>query len=222
MYVWGSLATNSYIDGLSDIDVLVILQSDVSEEVFSQLKTLASILIKEEESAEKLDATFVTVENVNRGDGTASQGGIEFWKGTLQKIENSLGDNPLVLDMVRKTSLCLYGSDAAAVINPVSRERVVNALKKELRELRDGMAQHFNDLGWRYYTITTLCRVLYTFTTTDYLSKRDALLWYQSTYHENQSLIRAALAYVEGDDSLIERIQPEDLLSFIYEVEKVV
>lgn len=219
VYVWGSLVTHSYKEGLSDIDALVVLRTDVDDEGLLRLSEWAAVVMREEACAEKFDAVFVTLPNLNSGDGTSSHGGIEFWKGTLQRTQNCLGDNPLVLDMIRKTGVSLYGPSAQEMVHPVSHERLVNALQKEVHELQEGIQKHFDDLGWRYYAITTLCRVLYTFQNNNYLSKKEALRWYQNNYQSHQSLILAALAYYEDDQSLIGTILPEDLHVFITEVE---
>lgn len=222
VYVWGSLATHSYKEGLSDIDVLVVVRHQINAETLSTLQKWAESIVKLEKYAGKLDAAFVSLDTINASDGTTSCGGIEFWKGIVQKIDNSLGDNPLVLDTVRKVGISLFGPPAEDLIHPVSREKILNSLKKELRELRAGVTLHFNDIGWRYYAITTLCRVLYTNKTGDYTSKQEALSWYREVFNSKyDTVIQSAVAYYNGDDSEIKKTQQSDYVSFIEEVENM-
>lgn len=219
IYVWGSLVTNSYQEGLSDIDVLIVLRSDVDDKTISHLKKWADTVLQQEVYAAKLDAVFIAQEYINSGDGTTSQGCLEFWKGQVQKTGNCLGDNPLVLDMIRKTGVCLVGPAAQEVIEPISGEKINNALQKELHAIQNGLQKHFDDLGWRYYAISTLCRIAYTYEMRDYVAKKEALLWYRNHAPAHVSLIDSALAYHDGDSADIKKTDPDMYRNFISEIE---
>lgn len=221
IYVWGSVATGSFVDGLSDIDQLIVVKRSIDDGQLAKLQDWAAQLMQEEKCAEKFDAVIVTTETINAGDGSGSQGGIEFWKGELQWTDNCLGDNPLVLDTVLKSGQCLYGPPATEVIQAVPTEKIVNALKQEIGSLEDGLENHFDDMGWRYYAITTLCRILYTFKEANYLSKKDALLWYRDTQPPRETLIEAALAYYDGDSTLVAALEAKEFQNFIDDVAQV-
>jgi hypothetical protein len=72
-------------------------------------------LIKDGQKNQNIKKDFI-----NKGEGQISQGGIEFWKGELQRTENCLGDNPLVLDNILKSGIALYGPQASKIILPLS------------------------------------------------------------------------------------------------------
>ena len=135
--------------------MVVVSKNFVSDEDLTRLQDWARKLIKDEKLAEILDAVIIEKDFINKGEGQISQGGIEFWKGELQRTENCLGDNPLVLDNILKSGIALYGPQASKIILPLSEERMQNAIKKELKELRNGLNTHFeNDMGYRYYFIS--------------------------------------------------------------------
>lgn len=221
-YIWGSVTTGAYKDGLSDIDGLVVLQNDIDDQTLQKLKNWASQLLTKESLAKKIDTVFITQEKINSGDDIVSQGGIEFWQNTLQRTDDCLGDNPIVLDTVRKTGVRLYGPQADEVINPITREEIINTLQQETIKLKNNLHKNFSDLGWRYYVITTLCRILYTHQTAEYLSKKEALGWYQDTFQDHKNLIASALAYYSKDPTLIDSSKPGEYITFINEVTEAI
>jgi predicted nucleotidyltransferase len=219
IYTWGSVTTGAFQEGLSDIDLVVIVENKINDNEFARLENWAKNLLKTEILAQIFDAVIVEKNAINFGTGNGSGGGIEFWKGKINWTDNCLGDNPIVLDNILKTGVTIYGVEPSEIINPVPREKILNAIKKELRELNDGMSKHFDtDLKFRYYVVCTLCRMDYTIENNAYTSKKEALGWYLNKYNLYTDIINKSLLFIKGDHESIRNTKKENYLDFIREV----
>ncbi len=223
VYVWGSVATGGFKEGLSDIDLVVVTKISITDKELLSLEVWTQELLAKEPLAEVLDAVFIEQSALNFGDGSSSKGGIEFWKGKINRTKNSLGDNPIVLDNIINGGMVVYGPHPSEIINPITRDKIINAINKELVELKMGVEAHFNDLKWRYYCVSTLCRMLFNIKNKSYSSKEGALKWYLENNMSREDLINSALLYsTEGNIESIQNTKKQDYLDFIDEVSKEV
>ncbi|PKB83317.1 MAG: hypothetical protein BZY88_02415 [SAR202 cluster bacterium Io17-Chloro-G9] len=96
--------------------------------------------------------------------------------------------------MVRQVGVALYGPPPQEVIDPITREEFIRAVRKhasawgggiEIRPSRKEQA----------YAILTMCRALYTHTHGEQGSKKQAALWAQKELPEWSTLIRSALEW---------------------------
>src|SRR6185437_13654186 len=97
--------------------------------------------------------------------------------------------------VVREKGVALFGPSPKTLIDPISREELVQAVEDSARWWRGRVENHE---PWhrnaQVYAILTMCRALYTFKTTDFVSKRQAALWAQTAMPEWAPVIRRALA----------------------------
>lgn len=220
VYLTGSLTNNAYIEGLSDIDVIVVVQSEIPESESQQLGEWGQKLSANEELAQYLDLAFVEKSSLLTTDGTYSKGGIEFYKGKIERSDNTIGDNLLVWDSILQTGQTLFGLSPREIMASVPHSYIQQTMKRELGQIVKMIDNHFeDDLKSRYYAITTLCRILYTLKLQSYCSKQDALGWYERELGGHSSLISAARLYMQGDKEDIEKINKDELREFTNKVD---
>lgn len=200
IYVTGSLATNSYTEGLSDIDMIVVVNKHIAPNEIRTLRDWAQHLLESDSRAAVLDISIVERANV-RFDISTHPDALEFWKGAFDYAQNALGNSPIVWDQIIKNGITVYGPKPTEILTSVPWDAVHSALEDEALTIHERIATHFDEIKFRYYVITTLCRIMYTAKERSYVSKKDALLWYLKSYHQHEKLIEAALRYIENSNS---------------------
>lgn len=222
IYLTGSLTTNSYIEKLSDIDLIVVLKNYFTKQNRMDLDKWAK-KVNETPFAKNLDIAFIDKHSIRSTDGKTQATGLEFWKGNISEANNTLGDNLLVWASILSSGIKLYGVEPREIIGDIPHEHLKNAMLKELRRLREIMNEVFEtDVKFRYYMTSTLCRMQYTNKMNDFVSKKAALEWYIGNSGKHENLIEAAKDFIEGNEHLLIHTKREDYNEFIEETEKAI
>jgi hypothetical protein len=104
--------------------------------------------------------------------------------------------------VVREYGITLAGADIKTLIDPVSAEDLRAAAKGILYEWWQPMlddVSRLDDDEYQAYAVLTMCRILYTFTNGDVVSKPTAAQWAQTTLPQRwHSLIRQASVWRHG------------------------
>jgi predicted nucleotidyltransferase len=101
VYLTGSLSTNSYIEGLSDIDIIVVVTRKLEDNELLSLKSWSSSLLQTEELASGLDVSIVEKRNV-KFDSLPKDDALELFQGEISYAANALGNSPIVWDQIIK------------------------------------------------------------------------------------------------------------------------
>lgn len=223
VYLTGSLTTNSYIEKLSDIDLIVVLNNPVSSSEKEGLDAWSKDLQAKYPLSEFLDVAFIDRASILKTDGNTQSIGLEFWKGKISESDNTLGDNLLVWASILQSGIKLYGVEAHEIIKDIPHKYLKNVMLKELKRLKELMNEAFDDdIKFRYYAITTLCRMHYTNQMKGFISKKEALEWYKSQSGNHQLLIEAAMQFLAGNEQALIRTRKEEYSVFIEEIENLI
>lgn len=223
VYLTGSLTTNSYSEKLSDIDLIVVLNTYITSQEKDDLDAWSREVNATQPIAKHLDTAFIDKESVRSIDGKTQSKGLEFWKGEITESNNTLGDNLLVWKAILQNGIKLYGIDPHDIINDIPNDHLRNVMLKELKRLKELMNEVFkSDIKFRYYVVTTLCRMQYTNQTKGFVSKKDALEWYSGETGNYKSLMNAAIQYIEGNEEPISQTEKQEYLQFIEETENLI
>lgn len=217
IYVTGSLTTDSYIEGLSDIDMIVVINEKTSPDELENLKIWAENLPENDSLSSVLDISMVQRKNIVFGNSVPEEA-LEFYNKEINYAKNALGNSPIVWDQILKNGITVFGPNPQEILTMVPWEKILEALKSELTTIEDRIDTHFEDIKFRYYVIATLCRILYTIETKSYTSKEEALYWYRDSYGLHTEIINAALYYIKRDENHLTKTQKEDYKIFAREV----
>ncbi len=217
VYVTGSLTTHSYIEGLSDIDMIAVIHEKASPLELENLKTWAKNLLKNEPLSAGLDVSMVQRKNVMFSEQEPEEA-LEFYNGEINYAKNALGNSPIVWDQILQNGIILFGLEPKEIINTIPWEKIKNALKNEALTIQERVDLYFHETKFRYYVLTTLCRIMYTIQNKSYLPKKGALEWYLTRYGLHEELVRAAVAYIQGDENLLMNTQKEEYKKIVAEV----
>ena len=96
--------------------------------------------------------------------------------------------------LVRETGVSLFGPPPQAIIDPITREEFVRAVRKHAAAWGGGIHIRKERVA-QAYSILTMCRALYSHQNGHPVSKRVAALWAQQELPEWSRLIQAALLW---------------------------
>ena len=223
LYLTGSLTTGSFRSEISDIDLILILKEPINSVERTGVAEWARVLEGRSPLVEKLDLAIIDVASVRATDGKTQRNGLEFWRGRLCESNNTLADNLLVWSNILACGVTLLGVGPRKVVGTIPHEYIRNVMHKELLGLKEQMAESFEaDMKFRYFVVTTLCRMQYTEATQGFVSKEGALEWYQNTVGAHPALLDAATAFGAGEHEPIAHIEQTDCELFIRETEAVI
>ena len=134
--LYGSIVFNDLAPGYGDLDFLVVVDDDLSDEDRRGLVELRKPLRSAESSiyAKMLEGAFLPRKML---DPTVK--GKAFWWGTSgERLHETNQLGPLVLHVIRERGLVIWGEDIRPEIPPPSRDEMVS----EVRDFVEGMKSH--------------------------------------------------------------------------------
>ena len=194
LYLYGSLVTGDFDPDISDIDLLAATLSDLNDTEVEDLREMHAGLVRDnKEWDNRLDVDYLSVAALRTfRTHTSYKPGISPGEPFLVK---EAGEDWLInWYMVRERGVALFGPPPTAIIDPITKEEFVQAVRVhaaawgggiEIRPSRKEQA----------YAILTMCRAFYTHKNGEQVSKRQAALWVQDEVPEWSGLIRGALEW---------------------------
>ena len=197
LYLYGSLVTGDFDHDISDIDLLAATSSDASDAEVEGLRAMHAVLAHDyKEWDDRLDVDYLSVTALNTfRTQTSRKPGISPGEPFLVK---EVGEDWLMnWYMVREKGVALFGLPPKAIIDPITQEEFVQAVRKHAAawgggiEIRPSRKQ-------QAYAILTMCRALYTQKNGEQVSKKQVALWAQHELPEWSRLIQRALEWREA------------------------
>jgi predicted nucleotidyltransferase len=196
VYVYGSAITGGFDPETSDLDLLIVTETDGATIDLETLDGVHERLSEREPDwADRLDLAYVgratlasfrsggVVVSISHDDPLQRYDEAQDWLQTWYLVQ--LADTPVV------------GPRVPDVVPPIAPEEFVRAVVRSTLELADKALADERD-GWRAYALLTLCRVLVTMETGTLVSKQDAAATIGHEIPEAQPSIDAALKFRMG------------------------
>ncbi len=225
MYLYGSLSSGDFNPDTSDVDFLVVTESELPEEKILELEMLHQRLWSSGlKWAAKLEGAYVPKQLIRRHDPSAPPcptiNEHAFYVARLGS------DWVIQRHILRKCGVIVAGPSPAAWIDPVSGAEIRQAVLQIMQEWWQPMLHNpawLDERGPEYkvYAVVSMCRVLYTLAHKEIASKpvsarwtiqqvdetqrqqiEDALVWkygleWNHTLDEALDLIRYAVSFID-------------------------
>jgi aminoglycoside adenylyltransferase-like protein/nucleotidyltransferase-like protein len=194
-YLFGSVVTGEFDPGISDVDMVAVLRSDLIATQLAALEGLHRDIIEEmpqwEDRVEvvylpaKALAMFRTVSSVAA---RISPG---------EPFHTIEVDHRWLIDwyQVREVGVALSGPPTASLIPVISHDDYVEAVRQHI--LAPDSVDRVSTQRDEAYTVLTMCRGLRLWRTRDHVSKREAARWASEALPEYGDLIRDSLMWRE-------------------------
>jgi predicted nucleotidyltransferase len=213
MYLFGSLANGDF-DDYSDVDVLFVTYTDISNEMFDALKAMHEQITKLDSPwAIQLEVSYMPQKALRRYD-PANNKHPHMDRGNGESLHIMGHDSDWVIQryMLREHGIKITGPDLKILIDPIPQGDLRWAVSDILHTWLKGFLDNpdrFGRRGYQSYTVLTLCRILRTYKLGDVVSKPVAAEWAMKNLgKEWMPLIERALI---GRQNPSLEIAPEDL-----------
>jgi predicted nucleotidyltransferase len=199
VYLYGSLVFGDFDPDVSDVDLLVVMASDVDDRQLARLTELHDAFAREHPAwRNRIEAVYISA--------SALRG---FREGESPLVVISPGE-PLHRTrttrgwvanwhLVREHGVALYGPEPDTIIPPTHHDDFEAAIRNYLPELPPRAEASGDPRVWAY-AVLTVCRALYSCRKRRQISKTQAGHWAAEHYPEWSGTIQQALAWRSGTD----------------------
>jgi predicted nucleotidyltransferase len=197
MYLFGSLANGDF-DEHSDIDVLIVTDSEILDDKFSALKEMHERITRINSPwAIQLEVSYIPQNALRRFDPTNNlHPHMDRGNGETLPIMLHANDWIIQRHLLHERGVVITGPDLKTLIDPVSpddmRQAIIDVLPLWVNPILEEPAQ-IKSRGYQSFVVLSLCRMLYTLQYGTIVSKRVAAQWGQDTLGKQwKSLIEDA------------------------------
>jgi predicted nucleotidyltransferase len=217
-YVHGSLATGDPVLW-SDLDVVIVIQEDISRDAIMPLQKLHHRLYEELESpwGQRLELSYVPIHIFRKRTlfpkdpfhEPRSEDWVDpstqslpqfypFWyldNGANALVRSEHDNTQIVRWTVREKGIVLEGPDPKTIIDPVTQTDLVNDLKNTFHKIAEkwNNPEALHSLGMQTFFVTLCCRAQHCLHSGIIASKKVASKWAQKTLNAKYSdLIQSA------------------------------
>lgn len=199
LYLFGSFVNGGFDIKTSDIDLLAMISTDITQLQLNQLRVMHDKFIKQyPEWNDRIEVAYVSAEAMKNFKSNTS---------TIARISpgEPLHFREMDLDwlmdwyMVQEQSVTLFGPSPTEFIPHITKEEFIANLRNHLPSWVEA-AKEARWAGYQSYIILSLCRTLYAVKFGNQISKPDGAEWAIKEYPQWSNLIKHALIWHGSSD----------------------
>jgi aminoglycoside adenylyltransferase-like protein/nucleotidyltransferase-like protein len=195
-YLFGSAVTGEFDPGISDIDTVTVLRSDLTAAQLAALERLHLDIVEEAPQwDDRVEVVYLSSRALTTFR-TESSAAARISPG--EPFHAIDVDRRWLIDwyQLREAGISLCGPAAVSLVPFISHDEYVVAVRQHMLDWPDRV-DGFVTQGNQAYAILTMCRGLRTWRTGEHVSKREAARWACEALPEHAQLIREAVIWRE-------------------------
>jgi len=200
MYLHGSLATGDFNRKGSDIDFMIVVDEELSDEMIQKLREMHSNILKHDSKwAEKLEGSYIQKDLLKSA--VPPKTPRPYINGKNFYIAHYGNEWVLEKYVIREKSIVITGPSPETFIDPIFFEDIHQANIKILHDDWEPVlseSSRLKDDEYQAYAVLTMCRYLYSFSHNEMVSKKVAAKWIQERFNEWKNLVEVALSWTSG------------------------
>lgn len=195
LYLYGSLVWGDFDYDISDIDLVAVLSSDITEKEVSSLDKMHKLFVSDyKEWRDRIEVQYVST-NALKTFKSGSNIMAIISPGELLHIVDYVEEYLMNFYFVQEQGEILYGPDPKMFIPPISKQDFLNKVVSDAKKWRTHIENAKYSRPYQGFAIMTLCRALYTFIYGQQVSKRKAADWVKSKFPQWETLIDNAFLW---------------------------
>lgn len=203
LYLYGSLVSGDFIEGVSDFDLLAATAGPIDVIEFGHLDQMQLDFVRSHPEWEnRVEIAYASIDSLRTFKHKVSQIAV-ISPGEPFHFKDAGEDWAINWWVVREQGLILYGPDPKSIIEPISHAEFIETVWDHARSWNEWVKESRHRKAQSYARLT-MCRALYALTHGVQVSKNKAARWTQEQYPEHKHLIDEALAWrvAEDDDAV--------------------
>ena len=195
LYLYGSVVGGDYDDALSDVDLLAVLEHDVTEVELEHLGAIHRASVTAFPRWEnRVEVAYVSQRALRTFKTSDSTIGIISPGEALHRKQAGI-DWLINWYPVQEVGVNVFGPPPTTLIAPITRAEYLQSVRHYLLRWRDYRLETNPHHGSLAYLVLTLCRGLCTLENGELVSKIKAAAWAKATMQEWSALIEQALLW---------------------------
>jgi predicted nucleotidyltransferase len=191
LYVFGSVASEAYDPGVSDVDLLVVTAQPLVAAEYAGLRLMhVELAAGRKQWKDRVDVAYLSREALRTAKQRTSEMGI-IGPGKPFQVVKAGRDWLLEWYDVREHAIVVTGPDPRTLIDPITRSELVACVRDYVllfpKQVRDNPHR-----GSDAYAVLTMCRALHLYLMGDTATKRAAAEWAARGYPRWRDLITQA------------------------------
>ncbi|MDE2775686.1 MAG: DUF4111 domain-containing protein [Chloroflexota bacterium] len=211
VYLYGSLITGDFDPGISDIDLVVVLNQALDEAEFESLHKLhQGIIERQPEWQDRLELAYISAVGLRTFRSRSSAIGI-ISPGEPFHILEAGSDWLISWHALREDGVALTGPPINTLIDDIPTTEYLQAVAEHIRHYRDSVKKPHNKQALSYIVLT-VARGIYTLAHCRPASKAKAAAWAKARYPQWAELIERAWSWranPQSDLLTAEQIRPQ-------------
>jgi Aminoglycoside adenylyltransferase, C-terminal domain/Nucleotidyltransferase domain len=197
LYLYGSLAFGDFDADRSDVDLIAAVASPVGQRRLAALARLhAAVARAYPEWDDRIEVAYVPIIGLRTFKSRTSTVAI-IEPGEPLRLKRIGRQGMIHYYLVREHGITLLGPSPRTLIDEISAEEFVDAVRAYLARWREPLAAGATRAAQRY-AVLTMCRGLYSLAHSRPTSKNTAARWAQKAFPEWAATIERALASPDG------------------------
>ena len=200
LYLYGSLVWGDFDSKLSDIDLLAVVSTNVTEKEFESLKQMhQSFVDKHQQWNDRIEVQYLSRSALRTFKEKMSPAVTISPGEPIHRIE--VGKHWLMnWYIVLEKGLTLYGPSPKTIIEPITKEEFIQSVKGHTRSWNEWVT-NMKRRKAQAYAILTMCRALYAIKNGEQTSKKQAAEWAKGKLPQWATLIDNAVKWREEKDN---------------------
>ncbi len=195
LYLYGSLVWGDFDFDISDIDLLAVLTSDITEKEVISLNKLHETFVSDyKEWSDRIEVQYVSTNALKTFKSSVNIMAVISPGEPLHRVDY-VEEYLMNFYFVQEQGEALYGPDPKMFIQSISKQDFLDTIIIDARKWRTHIENAKYSRPYQGFAIMTLCRAFYTFTYGQQVSKRKAAEWVKTNYPQWTDLIDSAFIW---------------------------
>jgi hypothetical protein len=203
LYLYGSLVTGDFDHVHSDIDLLAVIDGDLTEEEFGRLGAMHTAFVAAHPAwYDRIEIAYLAQQALKTFRTQASPIAV-ISPGEPFHFKEAGKDWLINWWVVRRQGVTLYGLPVEDVIGPITDDEFQRTVREQVAEWRTYIYEMTRRKS-QAYAILTMCRALHAYVNGEQVSKREAAEWAAAYFPQWEALIHQAWDWrvAPGDDGV--------------------
>lgn len=222
IYIFGSLAWGDFNYKSSDIDIVVVTNSDITSQNFVALDLIHKKLIETYPYwDDRIEIAYVSLSSLRNLKKSMCNIAL-ISPGEPFNIKVAGTDWMINFYLLQNNNITVFGPEPKMILPLITKDEFMFNVKQQALEWKDWIVNTKDSIGYQYYAVLTLCRAYYVICNGEQVSKKTAGNYAKLKFDKWKSLIEEALSYYQSSSEKLDKNRYELVHQFTQEIVNII